>query len=289
VHKRFGQEITLNYYPNEIAKECSLTKEMVVEGGYLTDWRCLSGFHYRSHRVGPSREIYRLRRGSELCGVIVYCYPSLSCSGRRLVLPKVSLKGLNIALSTIGRIVIHPKYRSIGLGTKLIRKTLPRIGTPNVEMIAVMAKYNPFAEKAGMKKVLEQKPSKTVLQVADVLTSLGFDLKLLGSQKHVAETLDRLSSEQLGELKNAFIKHSHPRFRKEISATCLMALQRRILKALRTQIWQEYLSSLRLLECCFKQKLICSGVSSVRLSVHDIPPVVEPSNLFSRLFLIDIQ
>jgi len=219
VHKRFGEEIAVDYYVNKPAEECSLVKEMVVEAGYLSDWRRLSAFHYRSHNVGATREIYRLRRGVELCGVIVYCYPPPACSGRRLVLPKMSLKGLNVGLSTISRIVIHPKYRSIGLGAKLIRETLPRVGTPCVEMIAVMAKYNPFAEKAGMKKVLEQKPSEEALRVADVLASLGFDLKLLGSQKHVAETLGLLSMEQLGELKEAFIKHAHPRFRKEIAAT----------------------------------------------------------------------
>jgi GNAT superfamily N-acetyltransferase len=220
VHKRFGEEITINYYENKQTGECSLTREMVIEGGYLSDWRRLSGFHYRSHHAGASREVYRLRRGVELCGVIVYCYPPPGCGGRNLVLPgRLSMKGLNLGLSTISRVVIHPKYRSIGLGAKLIRETLPRVGTPNVEMIAVMAKYNPFAEKAGMKKILEQKPSREVLRVADVLARLGFDLKLLGSQKHVAETLGFLSLEQLGELKEAFIKHGHPRFRKEIAAT----------------------------------------------------------------------
>ena len=56
------------------------------------------------------------------------------------------------------RVVLHSKYRSIGLGVKLIRETLPLVGTPYVEMIAVMAKYNPFAEKAGMRKVAVQEP-----------------------------------------------------------------------------------------------------------------------------------
>jgi hypothetical protein len=36
----------------------------------------------------------------------------------------------------------------------------PLAGTPYVEMPAVMAKYNPFAEKAGMKKIAEQPPQK---------------------------------------------------------------------------------------------------------------------------------
>ena len=180
VHKRFGEEITVNYYPDKPVKECSLTQEMVIEGGYLSDWRRLSGFHYRSHHAGASREVYRLRRGVKLCGVIVYCYPPPGCAGRRLVLlGRLSMKGLNLGLSTISRIVIHPKYRSIGLGVKLIRETLPRVGTPCVEMIAVMAKYNPFAEKAGMRKVIEQQPSEDAKRVADALSGFGFDLKLL--------------------------------------------------------------------------------------------------------------
>ena len=219
VHKRFGEEITIDYYANKPAAECSLTMEMVIEGGYLSDWRRLSGFHYRSHHAGASREVYRLRRGVELCGVIVYCYPPPGCGGRSLVMPgRHSMKELNLDLSTISRVVIHPKYRSIGLGAKLIRETLPRVGTPCVEMIAVMAKYNPFAEKAGMKKVLEQKSSEEAKRIADVLSGLGFDLKLLGSQKHVSDRLQSLSPEQLEALKETFVKNDHPRFRREFAA-----------------------------------------------------------------------
>ena len=82
----------------------------------------------------------------------------------------------------------------------------------------MMAKYNPFAEKAGMKKVLEQMPSEEALRVADTLSGLGFALKLLGSQKHVLDKLQNLSPEQLTTLKEAFIKNDHPRFRREIAA-----------------------------------------------------------------------
>ncbi|MEM1515211.1 MAG: GNAT family N-acetyltransferase [Candidatus Bathyarchaeia archaeon] len=88
-------------------------------------------------------------RGEELCGVIVYSYPPLICFGRRYILPNMTLKELNANLSTISRVVVHPKYRSIGLGQKLVKETLPLIGTRFVEIIAVMVKYNPFAEKTG--------------------------------------------------------------------------------------------------------------------------------------------
>ena len=129
---------------------------MKVEQGNIADWRKLSGFHYRGHNVAISRKIFRLIRGEELCGVIVYSYPPPACYGRRLVLPRITIQEMNKQLSIISRVVIHPKYRTVGLGAKLIRETLPLVGTPYVEMIAVMAKYNPFAEKAGMQKIAEQ-------------------------------------------------------------------------------------------------------------------------------------
>jgi ABC-type ATPase with predicted acetyltransferase domain len=36
------------------------------------------------------------------------------------------------------------------------------VGTEFVELIAVMAKYSPFAEKAGMKKVTEQQSTESI-------------------------------------------------------------------------------------------------------------------------------
>jgi len=214
IHKRFGKEVTVNYYPNVSAKECSLIKEMRIEEGTFEDWRKLASFHYRSHRVAGPRKIFRLMRGEELCGVIVYTYPPPTCFGRRLVLPKMSMRELNEKLSVINRVVVHPKYRTIGLGSKLVYETLHLVGTPYVEMPAVMAKYNPFAEKAGMRKIAEQPPPKEALAIAEVLSKLGFNIHLLGSQKYVLSKLQSLSEKEIQAIKEAFIKHSHARFMK---------------------------------------------------------------------------
>jgi ABC-type lipoprotein export system ATPase subunit/GNAT superfamily N-acetyltransferase len=219
VHKRFGEEITVKYFPNSPKSECSLVREMKIEQGSLEDWRRLAEFHYRSHRVSVPRRVFRLVRDGELCAVIVYSYPPPEARGRRLVLPRMSMTEKNAKLSIISRVVVHPKYRSVGLGAKLMRETLPLVGTQYMEMVAVMAKYNPFAEKAGMKKVTEQEPSEDVKRLAAALSSFGFDLKLLGSQKHVSSKLQSLSPEQLEALKEAFAKNDHPRFRKELAAT----------------------------------------------------------------------
>jgi ABC-type ATPase with predicted acetyltransferase domain len=68
----------------------------------------------------------------------------------------MSMQELNEKLSIINRVVIHPKYRTIGLGAKIIRETLALAGTPYVEMVAVMVKREPFAERAGPQEVEEQ-------------------------------------------------------------------------------------------------------------------------------------
>ncbi len=217
IHKRFGKEISVNYYPSVLTRECSLVKEIRVKSGSRGDWLRLAGFHYRSHRVGVVRKVFCLVRGFELCGVIVYCYPPPRCFGRSRVLPGMGIGELNEKLSVVMRVVVHPKYRSIGLGAKLVRETLPLAGTPYVEMVAVMAKYNPFAEKAGMEKIAEQEPSRKVLNVSEVLSELGFNLQLLGSEKYVMNKLENLSSEQLAMLKEAFMKNGHPRLRKEFA------------------------------------------------------------------------
>jgi ABC-type ATPase with predicted acetyltransferase domain len=63
---------------------------------------------------------------------------------------KGSIKQLQAEMSIISRVIVHPKYRSIGLGEKIVKETLSQAETANVETVAVMAKYNPFFEKAGM-------------------------------------------------------------------------------------------------------------------------------------------
>ncbi|MCJ7423484.1 GNAT family N-acetyltransferase [Candidatus Bathyarchaeota archaeon] len=217
IHKRFGKEITVRHHPNEPTPECSLTKEMHIEQGTTKDWRELAGFHYRSHKIAAPRKIFSLKRGDELCGVIVYCYPPVTSFGRRLALPKMSMKELNEKLSVISRVVVHPKYRTIGLGSKLVHDTLPLAGTEYVEMSAVMAKYNPFAEKAGMKRIAEQQPPKEALKITRILQQLGFNLQLLSSERYVLSRLQALDDGDIIKIREVFVKQRHTRFIKSFS------------------------------------------------------------------------
>jgi GNAT superfamily N-acetyltransferase len=217
IHKRYGKEIKVSYHPNEPAGVCSLVREMKIEEGSYEDWKQLAGFHYRSHRLGAYRKIFKLTRGEELCGIIVYGVPTPLAYGRRRVLPKMPYQELSRILSTITRVVVHPKYRTIGLGAKLVRETLPKAGTPYVELVAVMAKYNPFAERAGMTRVAESKPEPKLLRAAEELASQGFNIHLLGSRRYIRSKLETLTPEELERVKKALSTAiDHPKILKKL-------------------------------------------------------------------------
>ncbi|MBS7646297.1 ATP-binding cassette domain-containing protein [Candidatus Bathyarchaeota archaeon] len=199
IHKRYGKEITVQYYPNTPTLECSLTREMRIEEGTTVDYKALSIFHYRSAHLPPPRKIFTLKRGKETCGVIVYSYPPPTMFGRNRVW-KGTLKQLQREVSTITRVIIHPKYRSIGLGTKIVKETLPLAGTPYVETLAVMAKYNPFFERAGMQKIAETKPNKHLQEAVEKLNALGFKLIMLQSQKNNIEKIMKIGKEKVIEI-----------------------------------------------------------------------------------------
>jgi energy-coupling factor transporter ATP-binding protein EcfA2 len=174
IHKRFGREVTVQYYPNKPRTRCSLLDEMVVDEGSYEDWKKIAGFHYRSHKVAFMQKIFVLKRGDQVCGAVVFVHPMSAAPFRSSVLKLESMKELNEKLARVSRVVVHPKYRTIGASVKLLRESLPLCGKPFVEMIAVMARYNPFAEHAGLQKIGESKPDDTILEAVAKLEQLGF-------------------------------------------------------------------------------------------------------------------
>jgi len=216
IHKRFGRELQINYHPNQPPQQCTLLNEIKIQPGTRQDYQTLAQFHYRSHNLGAVRRIFRATRANnELCGTIVYTYPATATTGRRHALPHMPLRELNTKLSNIMRVVVHPKYRTIGLGQKLVRETLPHCGTPIVETTAVMAKYNPFFERAGMTRIHTTTPTKQAQAIRDTLTKLGFNTTQLNSEQYALTQLKHLTTTQLTTLKQAFTQNYHPRLAKE--------------------------------------------------------------------------
>jgi ABC-type lipoprotein export system ATPase subunit/GNAT superfamily N-acetyltransferase len=193
VNKRYGKEVTVDYYSNVRRKECSLTAEMRIVKAKLKDYEELSGFHYRDKGGIPAaQKVFILKHGEQTVGAIVYRSPGLVALGRLLsVGRKVLLQELNRDWSLITRVVVHPKYRTIGLGAKLVRDTLEKCGRPYVESIAVMARFNPFFEKGGMRKVAVSQPDKRLLRSLAKLETLGFDTTYMSSHAYNLTKLNK--------------------------------------------------------------------------------------------------
>jgi len=206
VHKRFGREIDVKYYPNRLREQCSLLREMTVEEGSYEDWKEVAPFHYRSHRIAFLQKIFVLKRGDRVCGAVVYVCPMSAAPCRSRVLKIESMKELNEKLARVARVVVHPKYRTIGASVKLLKESLPLCGKPYAEMIAVMARYNPFAEHAGMTKVCESKPDKSVLEAVAELEKHGFTAYLLA----VPEINKRMLEDRVPQVKEILGGFSYP-------------------------------------------------------------------------------
>jgi len=207
IHKGWGRRVEVKYYPNKLRKRCTVTKGLRIEEGDIKDYKRLAEFHYRNPETyPPPLKIYKLRKDGATIGVIVYSYPPPNCQGRVEALGRrPTLKELNRNFATISRVVIHPKYRSIGLGVKLVKETLPRVGRPYVEAIAVMARYNPFFEKAGMEKVTETEGDETIKEAIRRLRKLGFKPHTLPSINMNMKTLKEMKPEDIDEVKRIIL------------------------------------------------------------------------------------
>ena len=139
-----------------------------------------------------------------MIGVIVYSLSYLNLKPRNMVfgqryvftpgdLHKARL--INDEIARISRVVIHPKFRGIGLGAYLVKETMPKVDANVIEVLAVMAKYNPFFEKAGMLqfhyKVDETSEEKKIKQF---LEELGFDFDLGKSKSYCKNFYNSLTN-----------------------------------------------------------------------------------------------
>jgi ABC-type transport system involved in cytochrome c biogenesis ATPase subunit/N-acetylglutamate synthase-like GNAT family acetyltransferase len=208
---RKGFEGDVDVARNDVKpKPCSICKDVRVEKGSIEDYEKLKRFHYRSKNEKERsslriRDCYKLLYGDSLIGVIVYSHSYLNLKPRNMVfgdryvftpgdLHKARL--INEEIARISRVVIHPKFRGIGLGEFLVKETLPKIKAKVVEVLAVMAKYNPFFEKAGMSRV-DYKGDQTFIEntLKKFLETHNFEFAFVGSRAHCHHFYEQLDEE----------------------------------------------------------------------------------------------
>ena len=162
--------------------------------------------------AAAKRRIWRGRdsalRLGEPIGVIVYTMPSPALELRNAATENffagfdrsTQLALVNKNVRCIGRVIIEPRFRGLGLASRLVRETMPKMDVPIVEALAVMGLVNPFFEKAGMKAYKAKLPVRCV-QMLEALSMVGVEEEILISPEKVQQRLDKL-----GEAEGEFIE-----------------------------------------------------------------------------------
>lgn len=199
--KGYESDVEIKYFnkDNWKNKKLEFYNDMKVEIGAIEDYEKLKRFHYRQANLGARKAIYKITYKNDLIGVIVICYPHLALKGRNIALnnelakmTKENCKKLNDEFDSIARIIIHPKFRGIGLAQYFLQEYFKLTSAKYVETLATMALYNPFFEKAGMTRV-DVAEDETRAKMCKELENLGFDIKLLSSARYCQNIYEKLS------------------------------------------------------------------------------------------------
>ena len=84
------------------------------------------------------------------------------------------LKLINKNIRTISRVIIEPRFRSLGLAVRLVKETMPIMDVPFVEALAVMGRANPFFEKAGLTRY-DAPISASCVRLIEAFSAVGVD------------------------------------------------------------------------------------------------------------------
>jgi len=186
--------------------------EITIEKGERKDYDKLKRFHYRQSGVGAVRDICTMKHEGNIIGVMILTYPHLALKGRNVHTNKKfakmtteTCKMINEQFSCISRIVIHPKYRGLGLSYHMIKFYLDNFAdTKYVETLAVMSKYSPFFKKAGM-TLVEVEADKRRAKKVQQIEEYGFNTSLVSSAIYNKSIYDKLTSERQQEFRELII------------------------------------------------------------------------------------
>jgi len=225
IEKGFERDVQVTN--NDFAsKRCSIYENIGIEKATVEDYNKLSRFHYRSKDEKSEslriKECYKLLFDDELIGVILYSNSYLNLKPRNMVfgqryvftpgdLHKARL--INEEIARISRVVIHPKFRGIGLGAFLVRETMPRVEAKVIEVLAVMAKYNPFFEKAGMIRVDYRRDEISLeKKLRRLLEAHNFDFDFAKSKTYCRHFFTRLDGQDKKVLLEYLSEFAHQPF-----------------------------------------------------------------------------
>lgn len=185
---------------------CSLHAKLEIVPGDLNDYQGLAAYHYRDGRPGAVHTVFVLKPrrpigslGSRPAGVIVYAMPHPRMEPRTVATEgmfanldrQTELALINRNVRCITRVIIEPRFRGIGLATRLVRDTMTRVNVRIVEALGVMPRVNPFLERAGMQAFAPRVPVAHV-ELAEAFSAVGIEADQLVDPHNVQEHIDAL-------------------------------------------------------------------------------------------------
>jgi GNAT superfamily N-acetyltransferase len=199
-------------------QDCSVCENLQIVPGCLADYRRLASYHYCGSHPGPASAIFVLNRpGCDVpVGVIVYSNAPAVLNLRNIATNHIfagldrstQLELINANIRRISRVIVEPRFRGLGLASRLVRETMPLVNVPIIEAVAVMGWINPFFERAGM-KAYKAKPSAASVQFIEALSFIGIKQTELINPEQVQHKFDRL-----GDSQAQFIEHQIRHFLK---------------------------------------------------------------------------
>ncbi len=189
-------------------RRCSIHKQVEVAAGDMNDYKQLAAGHYRDSPPVAVQAVYTLRptrglgpHGRRPAGVIVYARPNPRVELRTVATGGIfagldrqtALALLNRNVRCIARVIVEPPFRGIGLASRLVRETMPKVNAPIVEALGVMPLVNPFLEKAGMKAFEPRIPVEHA-ELIESLSAVGVEESDLVDPERAQGTLERLPS-----------------------------------------------------------------------------------------------
>lgn len=144
----------------------SLLPEIYVERGDIDDWNLLHELHYKAENLGIGPVIYRARLRGQTIGVGVMTVPKMLSSGRNEVFDHLRpnqggrdskiintyrAQWINANSCTNSRLVLDTMYRGAGIAYRMQNIMMRMTGKRLIEFQSSMSKFNPFAQKAGIR------------------------------------------------------------------------------------------------------------------------------------------
>lgn len=177
----------------------------------ISDYKKLAPYHYQTGTIKPVTNIYKIKaRGRYVknfpdpIAVIVYRMPLIDLRARtnatngffkRPTTRSKQLKLVNKHIRYLARIIVDPRFRKLGIATKLILDTLHLQDCPIIETVTPIDFTNNLFLKTGFQLHFQpQHPRYTKFENA--LLSTGLTDHDLSSPETVQKRIDKLGTQQ---------------------------------------------------------------------------------------------